>query len=159
MLEIDHQMGRQILTSLSIQPNSKPVIIHPGSGGKDKCWHIDNFCNIASDLSNNGFEPVFLLGPAEMERFSQTEIDKLNAIAKPISSLNIKQVAQVIAASKGYIGNDSGVTHLAGSMGKETVAIFGPSNARLYRPIGPKVAVLTPGQAATGIRAGARAFV
>ena len=87
------------------------------------------------------------MGPAEKERFSQGEVQKFNAIAKTISSLNIKQVAQVIAASDGYIGNDSGVTHLAGAMGKETVAIFGPTDAGLYRPIGPKVAVLTPGQA------------
>lgn len=51
---------------------------------------------------------------------------------------------QLISASQGYIGNDSGVTHLSGSMGQKTLAIFGPTNPNVYKPIGPKVAVVNP---------------
>jgi ADP-heptose:LPS heptosyltransferase len=36
-----------------------------------------------------------------------------------------------------FIGNDSGISHLAWAMGKKTIALFGPTNPAQYRPLGP----------------------
>jgi heptosyltransferase-3 len=139
----DLQWGRQLLASVGINPDAKTVIIQPGSGGKHKCWHLDNFCKIAADLTDNGYQPLFLLGPAEQERFSDSQKQKLNSAGKSIFSLNIKQAMKLLSASHAYIGNDSGVSHLAGAIGKQTVAIFGPTDPNVYKPIGPKVATVT----------------
>jgi len=139
----DVQWGRQLLASVGINPDAKTVIIQPGSGGKHKCWHLDNYCKIAADLSDNGYQPLFLLGPAEQERFTDSQKQKLNNAGKMIFSLNIKQVMQLLSASAGYIGNDSGVTHLAGATGTKTIAIFGPTAPNVYKPIGPKVVAVT----------------
>ncbi len=143
-INTDLQWGRQMLGSVGLNPDGKTVIIQPGSGGKHKCWHLDNYCKLALDLADNNFQPLFLLGPAEQERFSESEKQRLYNTGKTIFSLNIKQVMQLLSASDGYIGNDSGVTHLAGAMGAKTLAIFGPTSPDLYKPIGPKVsAVIT----------------
>jgi heptosyltransferase-3 len=139
----DVQWGRQLLASVGLNPDEKTVIIQPGSGGTHKCWHLDNYCKIAADLAANGYQPLFLLGPAEQERFSDSQKQKLYNAGKTIFSLNIKQVMQLLSASSGYIGNDSGVTHLAGGLGKKTVAIFGPTNPNVYKPIGPNVTAVT----------------
>jgi ADP-heptose:LPS heptosyltransferase len=44
----------------------------------------------------------------------------------------------------GYIGNDSGVSHLAAYLGLPTVAVFGPSDPEMWRPIGPLVQIVRP---------------
>ncbi len=41
-----------------------------------------------------------------------------------------------------YIGNDSGITHLAGAAGCPVLAIFGPTRSELWGPIGEKVRTL-----------------
>jgi ADP-heptose:LPS heptosyltransferase len=43
----------------------------------------------------------------------------------------------------GFVGNDSGITHLAAAMGVQTLAVFGPTNPAMYRPIGPEVTVFS----------------
>jgi heptosyltransferase-3 len=141
-INTDLQWGRQLLASVGLNPDAKTVVIQPGSGGKYKCWHLDNYCKIASDLADNNYQPLFLLGPAEQERFSQSEKDRLCNVGKMIFSLNIKQVMQLLSTSHGYIGNDSGVTHLAGAMGVKTLAIFGPTSPDVYKPVGPKVTTI-----------------
>ena len=45
----------------------------------------------------------------------------------------------------GYIGNDSGVSHLAAYLGLPTVAVFGPSDPKMWRPIGPRVEIVRSG--------------
>jgi ADP-heptose:LPS heptosyltransferase len=41
-----------------------------------------------------------------------------------------------------FLGNDSGITHLAAAMGVKTIAVFGPTNPEVYSPIGPAVTVV-----------------
>ncbi|MCF7955873.1 MAG: glycosyltransferase family 9 protein [Phycisphaerae bacterium] len=139
----DLQWGRQLLAWVGINPNAKTVIIQPGSGGRHKCWYLDNYCKIAADLKDNGYQVLFLLGPAEQERFTDSQKQKLSNAGKIIFSLNIKQVMQLLSAARGYIGNDSGVTHLAGAAGTKTVAVFGPTAPNVYKPIGPNVVAVT----------------
>ena len=144
-LGTDIEWGKQLMGFSGVKPDSKTVVIQPGSGGKYKCWHIDNFCSVAVSLGEDGFEPVILLGPAEAERFSDSEKQRLGSVGKVISSLNIKQATQLIAASGAYIGNDSGTTHLAAGMGCKTAAIFGPTDANVYGPFGSRTAVIQAG--------------
>ncbi|MGB2822549.1 MAG: glycosyltransferase family 9 protein, partial [Phycisphaerae bacterium] len=51
-------------------------------------------------------------------------------------------LAGALAGAACYLGNDSGVSHLAAAVGTRTIALFGPSNPRHFRPIGPRVRVL-----------------
>jgi ADP-heptose:LPS heptosyltransferase len=48
---------------------------------------------------------------------------------------------QIISCADMYIGNDCGVTHLAAATGTKTLAVFGPTDPALYKPIGPCVRV------------------
>ena len=51
-------------------------------------------------------------------------------------------VAQHLRQCQRYLGNDSGITHLAAMLGIPTVAIFGPSDPLIWRPVGPDVEVI-----------------
>ena len=139
--EADVDKGRELLKEIYIEPDEKLVVIQPGSGGQHKCWHLDNFLAVAKELRSKGVKVVFLFGPAEQERLSNKTINRMKNIAKCLTDLSLTQVVCLLSCSDGFIGNDSGITHLAAGMGIRTLVVFGPTNPAVYKPVGPAVTV------------------
>jgi len=80
---------------------------------------------------------VFLLGPAEKERWKGNVIQSIEKY--PIlSELPLTQILQALTCADGYVGNDSGISHLAAGMAKSVLAVFGPTNSVKFAPLGPK---------------------
>ena len=146
--EADVNKGRELLEEAGFSFSEKPVVIHPGSGGLNKCWHLDNFLAVAKELGSKGIEVIFLLGPAELDRFSGTTIKKINSAARCLVDLSLVQVLGLLSCADGFIGNDSGITHLSAGLGVRTLAVFGPTNPAVYKPIGPAVTVFASSKAA-----------
>ena len=144
--ESDVNRGRELLREIGCCEN--PVIVHPGSGGMEKCWHLDNFLAVAEELVSRGIRVIFLLGPAEMDRFSRAQIKDISSVARFISGLSLTEVLALLSCAGGFIGNDSGITHLSAGLGVRTVAVFGPSAPVVYRPIGPAVTLIADSSAA-----------
>ncbi len=140
--QADMYRGKEILAENGIKPTVKPVVIHPGSGGAHKCWHLDNFLAVARMLEEEGTDSVFLLGPAETERFSPSAMEYIRAIGKVLTDLPLSDVLAILSCSRAFLGNDSGITHLAAAVGIRTVAVFGPTDPAIYAPIGPAVTIL-----------------
>jgi len=132
--EADMNRGKELLKEINIDFGKKPIIIQPGSGGLNKCWHLDNFLSVAKELYSKDVEVMFLLGPAELDRLSKTTIKKISSIAKCLSGLSLTQVLGLLSCADGFLGNDSGITHLS---------VFGPTNPVVYGPIGSAVTVFT----------------
>jgi heptosyltransferase-3 len=143
--EADVNKGRELLTEIQVDSSEKLVVIQPGSGGLHKCWHPDNFLAVAKELRSKGVNVVFLLGPAEQERFSNATINDINRLAKCLTDLSLTQVVELLSCSNGFLGNDSGITHLAAGMGVRTLVVFGPTNPAVYKPVGPAVKVFANG--------------
>jgi ADP-heptose:LPS heptosyltransferase len=137
----DVNRGRELLEEIDVDFSGKLVVIQPGSGGEHKCWHLDNFLALAEELCSRGFEVIFLLGPAELDRFSNAKIKKINSVAKCLTDLSLTQVLGLLSCADGFVGNDSGITHLAAGLGVKTLAVFGPTNPDVYGPVGPDVTV------------------
>jgi heptosyltransferase-3 len=138
----DKLRGMEILAENGVMPTTKAIIMHPGSGGAHKCWHLDNFLAVARMLEKEGMDSVFLLGPAEAERFSEPAIAEIRAAGKLLTNLSLAEVLSILGCSRGYIGNDSGITHLAAAVGIRTVVVFGPTDPAIYAPLGPTVTIL-----------------
>lgn len=119
----------------------KTVAIHPGSGGKAKNWPVENFLELAARLSlQEGLLPVFFFGEAESDILSKV---KQYNIPHPIfHNLSLLHFAKILTHCKGYIGNDSGATHLAAALGLRSVALFGPSDPDIWAPSGPNTFVI-----------------
>jgi len=115
------------------------VVIQPGSGGPKKCWHLDNFLAVAGELRDREVEVLFLLGPAEVDRLRPSEKVQIHATAKCAAHLALTQVVGLLSCADAFLGNDSGVTHLAAGMGVRTVVLFGPTDPAVYRPLGRAV--------------------
>jgi hypothetical protein len=138
----DVHRGRELLEEIDVDWSEPVVVIQPGSGSDSKCWHLDNFLAIAKKLRGEGINVVFLLGPAELERFDSATKQRINSAGKSLSDLSLTEVVGLLSCTSRFIGNDSGITHLAAGMGTRTVVLFGPTNPKTYRPIGPAVTIL-----------------
>ena len=139
--EADISTGRELLREISLGSGEKLMVIQPGSGGTRKCWHLENFLAVARELDSRGVEIVFLLGPAELDRFSDAKIKKISSVGKCLTDLSLTQVLGLLSCVDGFIGNDSGITHLAAALGIRTYGVFGPTNPAVYKSIGPAVTV------------------
>lgn len=118
------------------------MVIHPGSGSVKKNWPLDRFIRLGKELKNARGPIEFLLGPVEQELFSPDAIYGIqeNFPLRGFSDLTL--LADYLKNARGFIGNDSGVTHLAAQLGIPTIGLFGPSNPVQWRPIGPQVRVI-----------------
>ena len=119
--------------------------IHPGSGSVRKNWAMERFGEVARRLREEaGRQVVWLLGPAETERGIKP--DARGGVV--LADLALETVAGILALADGYVGNDSGVTQLAaavrGAEGRRTptVALFGPTDVRVWGPRGRHVRVV-----------------
>ena len=139
--EMDIVQGKKLLKETGIETGKKLVVIQPGSGGQNKCWHLDNFVAVAKELGSKGIEVIFLLGPAERDRFSDATIKNISSVARCMMDLTLAQVLELLSYADSFIGNDSGITHLAAALGVRTLAVFGPTNPTVYKPTGSAVTV------------------
>lgn len=102
------------------------IAIHPFSGSTHKNWPLDRFREVASRLA----VPVhFCVGPEQ-------------TLGGAVEYANLCDLAAWIRGARLYIGNDSGITHLAAATGVPTVALFGYSNPRIWAPRGPHVRIV-----------------
>lgn len=121
---------------LDIAAEGQPldVVIHPGSGSSTKNWPLDRFDEVASELATQGRTVTWIAGPAEVE----------GGLAKPglLVESSLVSLAKQLAAARLYVGNDSGITHLAASLGVATIAIFGPTDPGVWGPRGERVQIV-----------------
>ena len=113
------------------------LVLHPGSGSMAKNWPVDSYCRLAEWWAGNGGLPAFLLG--EAERSLAGCVGRHGTV---LEGLPLLEAAGVLASVRGYVGNDSGISHLAAAVGARVVALFGPTDPALWAPRGPEVKVV-----------------
>jgi len=121
---------------------ARPVVIHPGSGGVAKCWPLERFVELAGRLKDRGQDVLWVVGPAEVERWGEGKLDALRRQWPLLENPGLESLAGLLAQCRVYVGNDSGVSHLAAAVGAPSFVLFGPSNATHFAPLGPCVKVI-----------------
>ncbi len=119
------------------------ILVHPGSGSKKKNWKSANFIKTAEILEADGLRMKFILGPAD-DYLTDSLLAAGLCKTKIQRVTDLKQLTELLKAAEGFIGNDSGVGHLAGFLGLPTLTIFGPSDPQRWRPMGRMVKVVRP---------------
>lgn len=110
------------------QLTSPFVVMHPGSGSAQKNWQ--GFEAVVRDCRNLCGSPVVILGgPTEIER--PLPAYRADVVA---DGLSLPQVAALLRRSGCYVGNDSGISHLAGAVGAAGVVLFGPTDPATWAP-------------------------
>ena len=119
-----------------------PVVVHPGSGARHKCWPADRFLALIDRLRQSGRDVRVLFGEVELETWDRAEIDRFANAATLAKPATYVELFEELNRASAFVGNDTGPAHLAGIIGVPTVALFGPSNPTHWRPLGPQVQVL-----------------
>ncbi len=128
-----------------VNSDEPSVTIHPGSGGKWKRWGMHGFLDVMDALAGEGnYRFTVLLGPAETELREECGrfISDRRIPADIVSERPVSNIASILAMSSLFVGNDSGITHLAALIGTPVVAVFGPTDPVIWGPMGLKVRIL-----------------
>ena len=122
------------------------IVLHPGSGSKKKVWPLDRFRDLLMFLQESVHSQfLIVLGPAE-----GPDVRKLFEVGGPniavlAEGLSLIQLASIMEGCRLFVGNDSGVSHLAAALGIPTLTIFGPTDPRIWSPRGERVVVVRRG--------------
>jgi len=130
LLPDDIAAATAILGRIRLEPRSFMLIL-PGSGSRAKNWPAANFVALARLLAPRT-RSLCVLGPAETEL---TNVFRAAGIPS-IDGLELGEVAALAARARVFVGNDSGVAHLAAAAGAPGVVLFGPTDPQRWRPLG-----------------------
>ncbi len=119
------------------------VLLAPGSGSRAKNWLATGFAEMVRVLRGQGLLPVLIEGPADEEAVAQVQQSLGDETAAVLAGLSLARIKPLVAAASLFIGNDSGLSHLAAMLGTPSVAVFGPTDPELWRPRGPKSIVVS----------------
>lgn len=148
-LGIDEQ--EQIIPRIAIAEKTAPdakdgimkIAVHPGSGGPAKNWPVEYFVDLCLRFAQTYSVSIHLVvGPAD-HALAQAFTRKLSSAypLKLLAELPLSDLARELQQCDLYIGNDSGISHLAAALGVPTIVIFRASNPRIWQPIGEDVMV------------------
>ncbi len=118
------------------------VLIHPGSGGRAKCWPLEAFELVARRLRDLGREVTFVTGPVEDELWPRQVLEALVRRWPTCRCEATSELAALLGAAGVLVGNDAGPGHLAALLGTPTVTLFGPTAAGIWRPLGPRAVAI-----------------
>ena len=124
--------GRERLREAGVR--GQPIAVHPGSGSPSKNWPVARFVDICRRLREQGKEVVAILGEADAAEAAALAraLPELPALDR----LTLVELAPALAECALFMGNDSGIAHLAAAVGVPVVALFGPSDADVWAPRG-----------------------
>jgi ADP-heptose:LPS heptosyltransferase len=143
---MDLQDAREALRACKVPIDGEAPLwaIHPGSGSIHKNWALERFIKVALEvLTRNSIQPIFLLGPVEEDDNGAIR-SLLKGYNFPVlRDIPLTVLAGLLTHCAGYLGNDSGVSHLAAALGLPTVVLFGPTDPLFWAPKGRAVRILS----------------
>ena len=143
--------GRTWLEMLGVE--GEAVVVHPGSGGRGKCWPLKCYVEVgrllrAAHGGEGRLTPCILLGPVEVETWDESELAALRDEFAVLCCPEMDELVALLAAARAFVGNDAGPGHLAALLGTPSVTLFGPTSANVWHPLGRRAQVLSGDPAA-----------
>ena len=125
-------LARERLHARGVQ--GRPVAIHPGSGSPQKNWPVERYAEIIRRLRNENREVVVIIGEADNE--AANNLASMVPAPAFLEGLTLPELGATLAECVAFLGNDSGITHLAAAVGLPVTVLFGPSDPDTWGPRG-----------------------
>lgn len=124
-------------------PARPQLCLHPGSGSEQKNWPEARWAELVQQLlDSTTFDLLLVGGEAEGERLQRLAAALPPARTRVAQSLPLPDLARLLKACTGFIGHDSGISHLAAALGLPGIVLWGNTAAEIWRPLGDHVVVL-----------------
>ncbi len=125
------------------------LVIHPGAGKAANLWPAERFAAIAGRAAAAGERVVVLQGPADggvVGRFvaalAGAGRDATDGRIRVSPRQPVGVCAALLARCDRFLCNDTGLMHVAGAVGAPTLALFGPTDPALWKPLSPAARAL-----------------
>jgi heptosyltransferase-2 len=126
--------------------------LHPGSVSERKNWPVEKWRRLIEALIEKaGWNLLLVGGEAERDRLQDLGKDIPAARLQFAEELPLPTLATYLQLCRGFVGHDSGITHLAAAAGLPCVVLWGPSSAEVWRPLGEKVRIVQSTHGISGI--------
>ena len=120
------------------------ILLHPGSGGRKKLWSVAGWLDvIIRILGHNNIKISLIEGPADSHIIQQLRSKSGSTSLLLANNWPLGKLAALMKQSSLYLGNDSGITHLAAACNTPTIALFGPTDPSIWGPQGAKVTIVS----------------
>lgn len=128
--------GTRLLGEISPSPDTRIIVVQPGSSLENRRWPRDNFKNlIHCILARNKDSVVVVIGTSqENELCNYLHEDAKERIINLCGQLSLLQLAFLLKEAFLFIGHSSGPFHIAQAMGTSTVTLWGPSDFTWWGP-------------------------
>jgi heptosyltransferase II len=128
--------------ALAVSP--RPLVaLAPGAVGPGKRWASGSYAELARRLTAAGIGVWVLGGPNEAP-FAREIVAAAGDGARDLTGNDLRDAVIALAAVDAAVSNDSGLMHVAAAIGIPTVALFGPTDPRLWGPLNPLAAAIEP---------------
>jgi ADP-heptose:LPS heptosyltransferase len=118
------------------------VICNTGAGCSKKCWPAGHWARLHRLAAASRCEMLFLSGTHPREVQLARELQGLSPDIKFLPPMDLARLMVVLNSADVMISNDTGPMHFAAGLGVKTIAMFGPTSAQRWSPIGPEVRIL-----------------
>jgi heptosyltransferase-3 len=109
------------------------ALIHPAAAFESKTWDVRNFARVVEDLAARGLASIAIAAPHEAG-ILQALGAEARAPVVSFADLALQEITALAARARLFVGNDSGVAHMAAAVGVPSVVVFGSSNVAHWRP-------------------------
>jgi predicted lipopolysaccharide heptosyltransferase III len=109
------------------------AVVHPTAAFATKQWAAEKFARVAEELAARGLTPVAIVSPKEKQTV-ESLINESSARVVGLGDLSLPEVTALASRARLFVGNDSGIAHIAAAAGAACVVIFGSSNVAHWRP-------------------------
>jgi heptosyltransferase-3 len=134
-LAVTPEAGESVAARLAAKGigGSPVALLHPTAAFDTKQWAVENFARVAEHVVERGLIPVAVV--ASRETAVLDELQRLSAV--PVigfSNLSLPEITALASKSRLFVGNDSGIAHIAAAVNTPSVVVFGSSNVHHWRP-------------------------
>jgi heptosyltransferase-2 len=127
----------------SVSQATLRLALHPGSGSERKNWPEAHWAELLQKLiDETPFDLLLVGGEAEGERLQRVAAALPPTRTRVAQSLPLAELARVLARSQGFVGHDSGISHLAAAVGLSALVLWGNTAEEIWRPPSDKVKLL-----------------
>ena len=109
------------------------AVIHPAASLATKQWAADKFGRVVDELAGQGLAVVVITAPDETQIIDELERNTSTPVVT-LTDLSLPQITALLARARLFVGNDSGIAHIAAAVKTPAVVIFGSSNIAHWRP-------------------------
>ncbi len=138
----EEEKASRILLEEGVLPGERLALIHPFAAVPQRGWHLADFAGLAALLRQEGFKVAVLGAPRERGIFESSRDLFGDACADLVGKSDIRTTMALLGKASLFVGNDSGIMHLAAAAGTPLVALFGPQSPVKFGPWSDKARII-----------------